>query len=286
MENSSDTTSLLRPNQVAEMNDEIRGLEDMLNAPPHIRAQISDRGGMRKRADRLKKDAEKYTPRAYGPGERDAAVTEFETLADSIREGMPSSEEMRRNPPGAVGKQIAWEKRNKTTVARYKHVALRLQEGGDLPVHLRHAGDAANIELLRPLTTRRDLSMDGAQIRKTADIHIGADPAGTVIFSADEEQILKDDFPAVYGSLGTMDNAQRQLTKAFLQTLMAGAPTPADASEDTLKDVPPATIEKPTPAELTFSQMKSMGAKAGLKVGFGWSKAKLIEALRARHLIR
>lgn len=274
METSSDITNLLRPNQVAEMQDELRGLEEMLNAPPHIRAQISDRPGMRKRADRLKKDAEKYTPRAYAPTDRDAAVKEFEALAESIKEGMPSSEEMRRNPPGAVGKQIAWDKRNKQTVARYKHIALRLQAGGDLPLNLRNAGDAANIELLRPLTTNRQLGMDGAQIPKTTNFHFGADVAGTVLFSAEEMAVLTAKAPAVAGSLAVLDNAARADIKRLLGSLMA----PATPAPEVVKD------EKPTIKSLGYNGMKKLAAEHGVDCK-NIKMPELITKLRDRHLI-
>lgn len=267
MELSSDTTNLLRPNQVQEMHEEIRNLEETLSAPPHIRSQITDRRSMTQRLGRLKKDADAYTPRAFQVSERDAAVKEFATLADTIRGGMPSSEEMRRNPPGAVGKQITWDKRQKKAVQRYKHLALRLLAGGDLPAHLDHAGDVANIEMLRPLKTYQDVSMDGAQIPKKTDIHIGADPVGTVLFTAEEEAALTEFAPALAGMLAVMDNDQRTEVKAMLEKLMA------------------VKAEKPKLHEIGFNEMRSMAAKAGMENARRATKTDLIVFLRARHLI-
>jgi hypothetical protein len=271
MELSSDTAELLRPHQVSDLREEIGALEGMLNAAPHVRAQITDRGSMRRRADRLKRDLDKLTPRAFGPDEKDAAIREFESLSNAIRVGMPSSEEMRRNPPGAVGKQMAWDKRNKRTVSRYKHLALRLLAGGDVPDHMKHAGDVANVELLRPLTTRRDLDMNGAQIPKTVDIHFGADPVGTVLFSDEEEAALKELSPVLASQLGILSNDAR----AEIKALLARAIPAAEA----------APAAKPTIKELGYNEMKKLAAKHGVNC-VGIKKADLIVALRNRHLIQ
>lgn len=279
MELSSDTTDLLRPNQVSEMREEIATLENMLNAPPHIKAQITDRGMMRKRCDRLKKDMEKYTPRAYSEGERDAAVKEFEGLSEAIQSGMPSSEEMRRNPPGAVGKQIDWQKRTKKAVARYKHIAMRLLAGGDTPARLKYAGDAANIELLRPLRTSHDVAMDGAQIPQKTGYHIGADPVGAVVFSDAEVAALRSVRPELADSLAVLDNEKRSAIKDAL--------TRALGSADDVAPEPPAVpvAAKPEPKDLAFNTLRSMAFKAGIVGARKMKRIDLITALRARHLI-
>jgi hypothetical protein len=274
MELSSDTTSLLRPNQVEEMHEEIHNLEKMLSAPPHIRSQITDRRSMQQRLIRLKKEADDYTPRPFQASERDAAVKEFAALADTIRAGMPSSEEMRRNPPGAVGKQTTWDKRNKKAVQRYKHLALRLLAGGDLPAHLDHAGDVANIEMLRPLKTSHDVSMDGAQIPKKTDIHIGADPVGTVLFTAEEEAALNQFAPALAGMLAVMDNDQRTEVKAMLEKLMAAQAVPSAPKP-----------EKPALQSLHTNTMKSMCAKAGMENARTANRGEMTVFLRNRNLI-
>lgn len=275
MELSSDTTNLLRPNQVSEMHEEIRSLEETLNAPPHIRSQITDRRSMTQRLGRLKKEADAYTPRPFQVSERDAAVKEFAALAETIRDGMPSSEEMRRNPPGAVGKQITWDKRQKKSIQRYKHLALRLLAGGDLPAHLDHPGDVANIEMLRPLKTGRDLAMDGAQIPKKTDIHIGSDPVGTVLFTAEEDAVLMNMAPALAGSLAVLDNDARAQIKGLLEAAMGKTAEP-----ETVK------AEKPKLHELTYNEMKKIAAKAGMEDVRKATKTELIVFLRARHLIQ
>lgn len=277
MELASDTTNLLRPHQVVEAKEELQQLTATLNAPPHVRSRISDIGQMRQRRDNLSKELEKFTPRAFGTDERDTAIREFRNLESSIRQGMPSSEEMRRNPPGAVGKQIAWDKAKRGDVLRYKNLALRLQAGGDLPPDMKYEADIANIERLRPLTTERQLSMDGAQIPKVTDIHIGADPVGTVLFSDEEEAALADLNPDVAGSLAVLGNDDRAAIKAILARAMSAPETAPAAAE--------VKAEKPELQNLTFGEMQSLAKQNGMSV-FGASKSALITWLRARHLIR
>lgn len=275
MELSSDTAELLRPNQVQEMAEEIETLEKTINSPGHIRAQITDIGAMRKRLLRLRSDRERLTPRAYSAEEKDAAVAEFEALAEKIGAGMPSSEVMRRNPPGAVSQHNAWQNRTKKFIARYKHIALRLMAGGDVPASLRNQGDVANVELLRPLKTSHDVSMHGAQIARKTDIHIGSDPVGTVLFTAEEEAALMDMAPALAGSLAVLDNDARAQIKGLLEAAMSKT-----ADLETVK------AEKPELHELTYNEMKKIAAKAGMENVRKATKTDLIVFLRARHLIQ
>lgn len=265
-----DTAHLLRPSQVLEANEEIARLDAMLQAPPHIAGKISDRGGMRRRRDRLKADTEKQLPRAYSPSERDAAVREFSTLSTEIQAGMPSSEEMRRNPPGAVGKQLAWAKRTKKPVARYKHIALRLLAGGDVPDSLKYEGDVANIERLRPLTTSGQLAMDGAQIPKKVDIHIGADPVNAVTFSDEEIALLTKTSPEAAAQLALLSNETRTAFKTLLRMSMM-TPPPAARVKKVRIDV----------ANNEWSRMKRAAKKAGFN-SQGMKRDALLAALQSK----
>lgn len=268
-----DTSNLLRPHQVVEATEELAQLSATLNAPPHVRSRISDIGEMRRRRDNLKKDLEKSTPRAFAPDERDAAVKEFRDLEDKIREGMPTSEEMRRNPPGAVGKQLGWNQAQGQNVMRYKHLALRLHAGGDLPADMKFEGDIANIERLRPLTSARQLGMDGAQIAKTTDFHFGSDPVGAVTFSEEEMKILSDLSPELAGQLAILPNDARQGIKAIVARAMSAPPPVA------------AIVEKPTFKELGYNGMKKLAAAHGKNCKH-ISQADLTSWLRANHLIQ
>ena len=166
------TQSLLRPAQVEESRQEISNINRMLQAPAHERKHITDVGAMTKRRNNLATQLEAETPRPYKEEELDDAVRSFKRLGEEIKVGMLSSEEMRRNPPGAVQRNISWEKKNKSKIMEYKHSALRLLAGGDSPHP--DIGDALpNIEMLRSHSTNYDLSMQGSQIPKERDIHLG-----------------------------------------------------------------------------------------------------------------
>lgn len=269
-----ETTNLLRPNQISDAQEELARLDAMVNAPPHLKSRISDPQELRKRQRNLKSELEKYTPRAYAPNERDAAVREFEALEDTIREGMPSSEEMRRNPPGAVGKNISWQKRSGKAVQRYKHIALRLLAGGDVPENLRHAGDIANIERLRPLTTSNQLVMDGAQIPKRTDFHIGTDPASAVIFSDADIALLNQASPELAGQLALLPAETRGHIKASIKEVLAKAMAATVA-------IAPVPAPKRRPGDSDYNRMKKKAAKAGIKT-FGVKQAELKAAMEAQ----
>lgn len=279
MELAYDTTNLLRPHQVVEAREELETLTATLNAPPHIRSRISDIGQMRQRRDNLGRELERSTPRAFSDDERDTAIAEFRALEKKIPEGMPSSEEMRRNPPGAVGKQLAWDQAQRKNVMRYKNLALRLHAGGDLPPDMKYVGDIANIERLRPLRTADQLSMDGAQIAKTTDIHIGADPVGTVVFSDQETTLLNELHPETAGTLAVLGNDDRAAIKAILSRI-----TTARAN-DAVPHPEAAKAAKPTFQELGYNGMKKLAAANGIDC-IGIKSADLIARLRAKHLIQ
>lgn len=293
MEISSDTTNLYRPNQVEEARAELARLDATLQAPPHIRGKISDVRSMSKRQKRLKADIEKYEPRAFSSAERDAAVQEFGRLESEIKVGMLSSEEMRRNPPGAVNRHIAWENRNKGKIARWKHLGLRLAAGGDMRGDVGAAQDAVNIELLRPLSNgARSLSMEGAQIPKTAEIHIGSDPAGTVTFSMAEIEALQALAPHLAGSLAVLDNEARAEIKTMLLRAM-NDPTPDDGENETPAAESEAAVEsavgepeKPSIKDLGYNGMRKLAAAHGMESTVRAKYNELLVWLRARHLVR
>lgn len=267
-----DTTNLLRPNQLEDAKDEMARLEDMINAPPHIRNAISDMPELRRRFKNLKVEMDKATPRAFAPTERDAAMKEFARLADIIRDGMPSSEEMRRNPPGAVGKNRDWQERTKKAVARYKHLALRLQAGGDLPLRLKRSGDAANIELLRPLTTSHQLSMEGAQIPKKTDYHFGDDIANTTVFSDNEIETIQTVDPEIADALALMTPELRAKVK---QAITAALNPKAKAKQ------PKIAKGKKVHAKSAWNETQRLAKQHGIKA-FGRSKAAVLADLAAR----
>ena len=152
MEQVSSTQSLLRPHQVVEMEAERSGLERSLQDPA-----TKDRPLVRKRLGQLNKMMEAQAPQELVGPELDLAVKEADELLEKITDGMLTQEEMRKNPAGAVGHQVKWEKANKERIARWKNLMLRLNIGSTDP-------DIANLERHRPVRRSSSFNMDTVQI--------------------------------------------------------------------------------------------------------------------------
>lgn len=143
-------TNLLRPNQIDEMRGERESLSAALQNP-----HVQDKGTVVRQLRKLEHQLETQTPRPYQGKEIDAAVVREKELREQLLVGMPSQEEMRKSPPGAVGKHMDWEKRNKRKLMEWKAIQLRLNHESKDP-------DIANFERFRP--TRSTLNMDNAHI--------------------------------------------------------------------------------------------------------------------------
>ena len=139
------------------------------------------------------------------------------TLLDQILTGMPSQEEMRKAPPGAVDKHMGWEKRNKPAIMEWKNLQLRLRPG---------EREAANLERHRPASST--LNMDNAVVQGKA-IYIPDNVGSTVTFSDAELDQLNALKPGLRDSVGTMSNEQRQVVKDMLALMPA--PKKASARE-------------------------------------------------------
>jgi len=147
----------LRPNQVTEIENEkeviLRTLEGR---------DVQDRGNLQAHIGRIDRElAEKAPPDLTGE-QRDQAVRENKEIEARLVPLMPSDAEMRRNPPGVVGRHKKFDKASKSKkffkegdVFRWKDNRLALHKGDDDP-------DVANFELMRPLDNMG--SMEGAQI--------------------------------------------------------------------------------------------------------------------------
>ena len=142
--------TLLRPHQINEMHADKENLERQMNNP-----HIQDRGLVANQLRKLNRQLETQTPKPYSGKDLDSAVTRSEKLKAEILDGMPSQEEMRKSPPGAVDKHRTWEKKNKAKLLEWKEIQLRLNAGTD-------ENDVANFERFRP--TSSTLSMHNAVI--------------------------------------------------------------------------------------------------------------------------
>lgn len=157
------TDPYLRPNQVEEMQEEKRGIEQMLAAPAHIQNQIQDRGAAMRHARNLEEQLHNHTPQPYAANALDQAVRREEELREEFTAGMPTQEEMRKAPAGAVDKHRAWERRNHERILEWKNVRLRLHATGmiDAP---EDAQDIANIEKFRPRDAAHELPMQNTVV--------------------------------------------------------------------------------------------------------------------------
>ena len=144
------TRQYLRKRQVDELQSDARTLEHYLNSPA-----IQDKGAVKTQLNRVHKALREQSPPDLTGAQKDKVASRAQALEDKIRNGMPSSEEMRKNPPGAVGKHMRWEKENKSDILEWKNTQITLNKGSDDP-------DLANVERLRPATS--SLSMNNAQI--------------------------------------------------------------------------------------------------------------------------
>ncbi len=142
--------NLLRPQQREEMEQDKKSLTHALHNP-----EIKDKGQVVRQLRKLERQLETQTPKPFAANEIDSAVKQEHELREKILRGMPSQEEMRKSPPGAVGKHMEWEKRTKKDLLKWKEIQLRLNHDSGDP-------DVANFERYRPKAS--SLNMDNAYI--------------------------------------------------------------------------------------------------------------------------
>ncbi len=220
------TENLLHPRQVTELNDRKAELAGMLSAPPYIRAQLADGGaGVEKQVrdiDGMLKQAAAPIP----PDEIDAAVKDEALLREKWLEGMPTQAEMRRNPPGAVDKNTAWQRNTKTAVAQWKNLRRRLHASGISEHRLSDEGDVSNIEMYRPVGGSGEMNMDNAQIAGK-DYRLPPPGAGPVAIMSDKDaEVLGQTNPELLAAMGTLSNDQRAEVLEMVRTITRLEETP------------------------------------------------------------
>lgn len=247
MQTQFSTKNLLRPDQVQRAKDEMKALERKLE-----NRHIEDKAEVSRQLRRAKKDYETQVPTPpENPAEEDRMVKRAKHLVSEFTQGMPSQEEMRKAPPGAVDKHIAWERRNKTRIAEYKHIMLRLTAGsGDL--------SAANIEKHRP--TASSLNMDNAHISGKA-IYLPESTTGRgVTFSDEQLALLEKLSPEIRAQLASLDNA----TRAKVKDVVEGIGLTAEAGRAAKRERKPWTQEQKDAlkARLAAGRAKKAAQKA------------------------
>ncbi len=193
--------NLLRPHQVAEMSDEKKNLEKAI-ASPHVR----EKGEAVQALRRISKQLETQTPTSFNGKELDNAVRREAQLREELLAGMPSQEEMRKSPPGAVGKHMEWEKRNKAKLQEWKNLKLRINVGTSDP-------DIANFERFRPKNST--LNMDNAVVSGT-QYFMPETTSPTTTFNDDELATLRELAPELAAKVAMLSNAQRAEVKAIV----------------------------------------------------------------------
>ena len=146
---------LLRHDQITELKGEKERLEGML-ADPFTRSKIKAGEARRTLAGINKSLTEQCSEPLTGP-EKDKLAGMEKDLRSTITENMPTQEEMRKNPPGAVDHHRKWEAANKRLIMRWKNVRRQLNHGSD-------ETDVANLERYRPAGAANRLRTD-AQIQ-------------------------------------------------------------------------------------------------------------------------
>ncbi len=213
------TENVLHPRQVTELNETKARLAGMLSAPPYIRDQLADGGAGVQKQIRDIDNMLKQAPEPIPPDEIDAAMKSEVLLREKWLEGMPTQAEMRRNPPGAVDKNMAWQKRTKKDVARWKRLRRQLHASGISEHKLVDEGDVSNIEMYRPRGGSGEMGMDNAQI-DGKDYHLPPPGAGPVAVMSDSDSaILAATNPELLAQMPTMTNDQRAAVLEMVRTI-------------------------------------------------------------------
>src|SRR3990167_620710 len=134
---------------------EVEGVERKLSDPIERRF-LSNTGKLKQQNDRRKANlAAQSPPTDLRPSQRDK-LAKLETVTrEFVADNMPTAEQMRHNPPGAVDHHIAWDRHVKRALLCWKNVRILLNPTSD-------AVDLANFERYRPANAAtRNLFPDG-----------------------------------------------------------------------------------------------------------------------------
>ena len=135
--------SLLKHHQIQDLEEEKQQLTAALSSSNPFRSKISKPQLMYSRLKAIDKSIETYAPTKL-PGDEQDKLAKLEVeLREAWTQGMPTEEEMRKNPAGMVARHQKWEKANKAIILKWKNVKRQLEPDSEDP-------DLANIETHRP----------------------------------------------------------------------------------------------------------------------------------------
>lgn len=193
--------SLLRPNQINDLASERNRIVEALKDRPE---QIQDVSSAKKQVNNINNMLASQAPKELKGQEKDAAVKQANELKEKFLVGMPSQEEMRKCPPGAIGKHMDWEKKNKPTIEKWKSLTLQINAGTDNQ-------EIANIERFRP--KKSSLNMDN-RIVEGKDYFMPKEPGVATVLSTSDLELIKQRAPAEISSkLCLMDAEGRAIVK-------------------------------------------------------------------------
>lgn len=137
------TKPLLRYHQREEIQAEIDDIDSSLNpANPFKHRSGPDIAEARSRSRRLKQQLKDYSPPELTGAAKDKLAKRAKDLEDKILSGMPTHEEMRKNPAGMVGRHMRHEVSRKRDILEWKNIQIMLDPTSNDP-------DLANFERLR-----------------------------------------------------------------------------------------------------------------------------------------
>lgn len=191
----------LRPNQVADYNEEHKRISTALRERPEM---IQDKSQAKKTLRSIDNILATQGPKELKGKDRAIAEKRTEELKAQILVGMPSHEEMRKCPPGAINKHRGWEKRNKPTIREYKNLMLDLNLGTD-------DQEVASIEKFRP--QKSSLNMANAVIEGTKYHNVDLVAGPVTVFSDSDLALIKQRAPDVASKLCMMDSEGRKIAK-------------------------------------------------------------------------
>ena len=146
-------TRFLRVKERRQREEEKRQVDGVLNQPPWALKEITEtaRARLVQRRNALDDDLEENSPPPISGEVKDFLSKRLQQLNEEIRAGMPTTEVMRRNPPGAIGQHERWQNANKDKVLERKNILKLIDPENDDP-------DYCSIEMIRPTGITQEMA--------------------------------------------------------------------------------------------------------------------------------
>jgi len=136
-------TTVLKPAQRKQAEEELEGLEKAIKAPS-VPGFPDDKTGIITQARKTKEMLARGAPPLASPQRRDELLKRIKTLEGEIRNGMPTRMHMERKVHGVVDQNRVWGITNTHKISEWKDAWRELEPENLDP-------DLSNIERIRPL---------------------------------------------------------------------------------------------------------------------------------------